>query len=98
MIAEPPALAASAALKSVNGTFEDLCTFLCWSERTGRRRLKDRAIAYRRQGRKILVWEDDVIRFAVPQYVADRRLAPGEAQDLVRREWRKHLALRKAAA
>jgi hypothetical protein len=84
----------SDCLTSFNGTLVDLITFMRVSERTARYWVKERLIFYRRQGRNLVFWEDEVIRFAARHCVADRPLKPGELEDLVRREWRKHLAFR----
>jgi hypothetical protein len=92
-------VSAPSSIVSVNGTFEDVIAFFRISERTGRRWLKERPprLAYWRQGRNQVFGEDAVVELKAESYVTSRRMAPGEAREIARREWREHLHVRQSA-
>jgi hypothetical protein len=81
---------------SRNGTIGEVAQFFRVSVRTVKRWNAERPprIAFWRDGACLVYGEEDVCRYRAQHYVADRRLAPGEALELARREWRRHAHLR----
>ena len=81
---------------SVNGSLADVAAFFLISERELKRRnkLERPWIGFWRDGKRNVYGEEDVIRKKAELYVSDHRMAPGEALELARREWRNHLQLR----
>jgi len=79
-----------------NGTFDDMITFFGISEREGRRwtAAGQAEIGFWRCGRKLLFGEEAIVEKLAKSHVAERRLAPGEARELARAQWRQHLAAR----
>jgi len=83
---------------SVNGTLRDVAAFFRVSERTVKRWIKQTppVIAVWRQGRHLMFGEEAVLEAATAGYLAARRLNPGEAKEIARRQWREHLRVRSA--
>lgn len=81
----------------MNGTFEDMISFFGISAREGRRWTKagQSEIGFWRCGRKLIFGEEAIVEKRAKGYVAARRLAPGEARELARAEWRRHLEARR---
>jgi len=80
-----------------SGTTEDVATFYRVSEKTISRWIHQAPplLSWYRVGRRIMVAEDAVIEFGAGRMVVSRRMAPGEAQDMVRRQWREHIRSRR---
>lgn len=81
---------------SVNGSLADVAAFFLMSERELKRRNKQEPpwIAFWKDGNRNVYGEEDVVRKKSERYVSDRRMQPGEAAELARREWHSHLQLR----
>jgi len=87
---------------TINGTLRDVATFFTVCDQTVKRWIKQTPplIAVWRQGGgpwragHLMFGEEAVIDFALTGYLAARRLAPGEAREIIRREWREHLRAR----
>lgn len=85
--------------ETYNGSFEDMISFFGISAREGRRwtAAGQAEISFWRQGRKLIFGEEGIVEKRAKGHVAERRLAPGEAKDIARAQWRQHLVARRQA-
>jgi len=87
---------ADRASLTVSGTLQDVMTFFQVGERTMTDWNGRRLIPFFRCGRNLMYGEEGVTDHYAKYFLAGRRLEPGEAKEIARREWRAHLALRRA--
>lgn len=85
--------------ETFNGSFEDMIAFFGICAREGRRwtAAGQAEISFWRCGRKLLFGEDAIVEKYAKGLVAERRMAPGEARELARAQWRQHLQARPLA-
>lgn len=74
-----------------------MISFFGISPREGRRwtQAGKAEISFWRHGRKLMFGEEGIVERRAKGHVAARRMAPGEARELARSEWRQHLAARR---
>ena len=91
-------LVTSAATTRLSGDVMDVASFFCVSARTvlDWNKEKPPRITFFQDGRNICYGEEAVIEYRVKKTLNARRVLPGEAEEVARREWREHLKVRSA--
>ena len=79
---------------TLNGTLDQVATFLVCDRKTLRRMMDDGEISFLKVRGHYVFLADDVIAYAVTHYQSAERLSHLQKEDLFRRAWRDHLAAR----